>query len=84
MRRKRPKPWTEGPRLSRSLTPLGNAHLDVQAGRHGHVDQRVQPEEDDLAAHQVGYARLRHAVVRIAAPLHLGRSEMVPERLLTF
>src|SRR5690606_24670353 len=29
--------------------------------RHGHVDQRVESEEVDLAAHQVGNARLRHA-----------------------
>jgi hypothetical protein len=33
--------------------------FDMQAGRHGHVDGRVQPEEVDLAAHQVGHARLR-------------------------
>ena len=28
---------------------LGNAHLDVQAGRRGHVDEGVRPEEADLA-----------------------------------
>jgi hypothetical protein len=35
--------------------------FDVQAGRDGHVDECVQPEEVDLAGHQVGHAWLPHA-----------------------
>jgi hypothetical protein len=36
---------------------LANAHFDMQASRHSHGDERVQPEEANLAAHQVGHPR---------------------------
>jgi hypothetical protein len=32
----------------------------MQASRHRHVDERVQPEQVDLAAHQVGHAAVSH------------------------
>jgi hypothetical protein len=43
---------------------LGNAHLDVQAGRRGHVDEGVQPEAVDLAA----LPACRTAAVPVAGP----------------
>jgi hypothetical protein len=32
----------------------------MQAGRHGHVDEGVEAEQVNLAAHHIGDARLRH------------------------
>ena len=36
-------------------------HFNVQARRRCHVDQRIQAKQIDLAAHQIGHARLRYA-----------------------
>ena len=38
---------------------LAIAHVNVKPSGTGHVDQRVQPEQIDLAAHQIRNAWLR-------------------------
>ncbi|CAM2148469.1 hypothetical protein PT2222_10518 [Paraburkholderia tropica] len=38
-----------------------NAQFHFHARGHGHIDERVEREQVDLAAHEVGHARLRDA-----------------------
>ena len=40
---------------------IQHTHFHVQTGRCCHVDQRIEAEQVDLATHQVGDTRLRHA-----------------------
>ena len=40
---------------------LQHAHIDTQADGGHHVDEGIDAEQVDLAAQQIGHARLRHA-----------------------
>lgn len=55
------EPGDQSSNPSRSGGCFDHAHFNVQSCSGGHVHQRIESEQVDLAAHQIGDAWLSHA-----------------------